>query len=947
MASLTPNAMWPRGCQMDRSRRWSIIIILLVTSAGLCPALLAQHPVVGSIDLYPHGSSYAAYLEWWKNVVYVSGDGAARQSQMVQSVDVADPTDLMFLSGWTTCCYRRCGVKVVEDTLHIAGWGTMLHVFDVSNRGYFQWLWDYSDPYLSSFEIEVANQRAYITATHTGDPSSHGIRIIDVSNRNPPNPADTLISRLQTTDGHIGRPAVRGSYLYYTDGNEFKVANISDENHPYAMCSRDLGNLQRGVCLRGDYAYVHGGDSPLGMRIYDVSNPTSPVQVGQYTQNGGPACLLGNYAFMAAAGQGLVTLDISNPANPHLVTVTHVDNYSDSEVAWEYAVTGNGRYVYVGTQELYYYPPEHPDAGNNYYRGKLYALRVLDQDPDDAGPGRWSSFSLGEASWDTQYEGDVLPTAASPSWQVLEGTETWASVSEGVLWVNDTGAESGDKIKWWRNWDATSSRGATVLVRARCDSCDHGEDPSACPGNVVIEDGRSTEEFSILPDRIRANHAGIEYPIDGTQWHVYRITTQGSQFRVYVDECAQPALTGLLTASTRRARIIFGSGSSSAMQSIYFDYVHCFSNGACNPIAPIATLTPTLGVVVADSNGKGSLSGINPCSARVLWSSDGGTTWNQAGGVLWNVQYEANELPSAASPSWSVPEGSESLGSVDAGVLHVSDTSTASGSKVKWARSWNASASVGTTVLARVRCTAVGGDTTLLGNLFIEDGAHREQFRIMPDRLVTMQSGLTYLLDGTQWHVYRITTKDNQFSIHVDEEPSPVLVGDLATPSTQNRVMFGSGASAGTQEIDFDYVRYTTVGDLPPGQGDGGGPVEVTCAGQCGDDRSVITAHSVPFSTASRTLNKVRFSLRDVAGNLGLSPIYNVPIRLTVAADFDEDNDVDLEDYGALQRCLSGFAPTPAGCEQADLAPDMLINELDLAIFLDCMAGPDTPPACQ
>src|SRR5678815_4668888 len=249
--------------------------------------------------------------------------------------------------------------------------------------------------------------------------------------------------------------------------------------------------------------------------------------------------------------------------------------------------------------------------------------------------------------------------------------------------------------------------------------------------------------------------------------------------------------------------------------------------------------------------GRGSMSGLATNTARVHWSTDGGATWTSSGGVSWNGQYEGDALPSASNPSWYAVEGSEIYASASNSVLRVNDASTSSNTKLKYERLWRASPAVGATVIARARCASAGGDTTFTGNLFIEDGVHEESLKILPDRIVARPAGLTYFLDATQWHIYRITIRSNQFKIYVDENATPVLTGGLNSASSDNRVMFGSGASAGTQDIYFDWVRYSTAGELPPGEGDGGGvvPVNVILSGCTGAmvDRCTISAPSIPF----------------------------------------------------------------------------------------------------
>ena len=77
----------------------------------------------------------------------------------------------------------------------------------------------------------------------------------------------------------------------------------------------------------------------------------------------------------------------------------------------------------------------------------------------------------------------------------------------------------------------------------------------------------------------------------------------------------------------------------------------------------------------------------------------------------------------------------------------------------------------------------------------------------------------------------------------------------------------------------------------------------------------MITAQNLPFNQGSDTLNKVRFTLRDLVGNTGSSPVYSVRTLMPPippSPDFDHDGDVDQEDFAYLQVCLSGLAELSA-----------------------------------
>ncbi|MDO8586543.1 MAG: sugar-binding protein [Armatimonadota bacterium] len=793
----------------------------------------------GTCNLSPQLNTASHAVYYWQGRVYVGGAATSGAGPNVWSVNVTNP-DSMYYENSIGTGYKAYEIKAVDDKLYVANWSTLLRIHDISS-GITQ-LGEYWQDQTAGWNLDYWVDRVYLG---NGIETGSSLYVFDVSN--PSSPTVRSILPMSRVEGI----AARGSYLYVADQWDFKIINASDDQNPYVMSALGYGKLLGGVRLRDNYAYVYWADiyGSGGFYVIDISNPTSPAQVGSYEFAGcNDLKLLGNYAFYSTGGNGFMTVDISNPASMGSIA-------QSNNLGLELSITGNGRYVYTGN--LYGEP----------YQGTVVAWEVLDADPDDAGPGKWSSFSPTQTSHDTQYLGDAMPTSAGPAWTLFEGSESYASVQgDGTLRINDNSTASGSKVKWIRSWNATNHRGATVVTRARCASSAGTSIP-----DIIIEDGKYTEEISILSNKVKANLANVEYALDGTQWHVYRITTSGNQLKVYVDEAPTAVLTATLATTTNRARICFGSGSSANTQDIYYDYFYCFADGSRGPGATTTDTTPDVSVDVADTEGKGSLSGIDPSSAGVQWSTDGGQTWKSSS---WETAYDANALPSVSTPSWAVAEGSEVWASVNAGELRVNDTSTGGGTKIKWSRNWHVNPAVGSTVLARARCAATGGDTTYMGNIFVEDGSRLQTFKIYTDRLVAYEAAITYYLDATQYHTYRVTTKGTDFSVYVDENATPVMTGALATGATNNRVMFGGGGSAATQDIYFDYVYFAGAGAFAPGAP----AVAVTCTGAAGDDRGRATAYGVPFNQYSETQNQVRLSLLDVVGNRGLSPVYTVRI---------------------------------------------------------------------
>jgi len=87
-----------------------------------------------------------------------------------------------------------------------------------------------------------------------------------------------------------------------------------------------------------------------------------------------------------------------------------------------------------------------------------------------------------------------------------------------------------------------------------------------------------------------------------------------------------------------------------------------------------------------------------------------------------------------------------------------------------------------------------------------------------------------------------------------------------------------------------------------------------------------------------------------IPGLCSTVPEASITIARPPLGDFDGDGDVDQDDFGYLQRCLSGPLPqTDPACAEALLNGDPFVDELDVALFLQCLSGSSIPPpaACR
>ncbi len=135
--------------------------------------------------------------------------------------------------------------------------------------------------------------------------------------------------------------AIKYDYLYVVDGTagrrtRIRIFDISSPAQPVEIASFDetpffIENME----IVGDYLYLAA--SGEGLKILDVSNPTKLTLIGEYDVSGAAAMVKvqGDYAFIADPLYGIEVVDISNPARPkaigyyELPQATHISVVDD------------------------------------------------------------------------------------------------------------------------------------------------------------------------------------------------------------------------------------------------------------------------------------------------------------------------------------------------------------------------------------------------------------------------------------------------------------------------------------------------------------------------------------------------------------------------------------------------------------------------------------------
>jgi len=175
--------------------------------------------------------------------------------------------------------------------------------------------------------------------------------------------------------------------------------------------------------------------------------------------------------------------------------------------------------------------------------------------------------------------------------------------------------------------------------------------------------------------------------------------------------------------------------------------------------------------------------------------------------------------------------------------------------------------------------------------------------------------------------------------------PAQPRIG-VSPASLSQSIALGAEAAAQVLQINnpcFGTLDYTVTPDAP-------WLSVAPPAGSCTTETdSIIVSYpgtpSLPLGTHNATITIT-------SGNAMNSP-QTVPVRITIVpvrTDFDDDGDVDLEDFALFQICFNGPNRPPAlptTCGESDVDGDADVDLSDFAAFQACFNGPNRRPTCS
>lgn len=203
-------------------------------------------------------------------------------------------------------------------------------------------------------DVAVAGNYAYVTTKEAHKPyidfggesvGERSLLIFDISTpSNPKNVGQCEISGYYDPESIT----VKDRYAYIVAYAHLKVIDISMPNSPREVITQRyksvMGTGRHSIAVSDSFAYLTTPGPSLF--VFDIGIPSNPIEIGKYSPEkdysaGFEVSVSGNYAYIAYM-KGLLVIDISNSSTP-----VQVGHYTGMEVSGN-CVAVSGNYVYLG-----------------------------------------------------------------------------------------------------------------------------------------------------------------------------------------------------------------------------------------------------------------------------------------------------------------------------------------------------------------------------------------------------------------------------------------------------------------------------------------------------------------------------------------------------------------------------------------------------------------------
>jgi len=259
----------------------------------------------------------------------------------IEVVDVSDPFQptVVETHTYSPLMFRYPhNMAITDDYLMVTNSNTYVSILDITDPLEISWMRDLSIK--GTWGIDIIGNYAYLGG-------SEGLAIMDISDINNP---QFIGGYSQGANGYnsatlncIAMELV-DDYIYLAHDGALSIIDISNPTTPIPMgCDESV--VAYNVKVQGNYAYI--AQRSKGIRIDDISDPANPVILSNHDTPGyaWDVDVVGDYAYVAADTSGLQIIDITDPFNTRTVGCFNRIYTGGQEL---YSVNVEGDFAYLG-----------------------------------------------------------------------------------------------------------------------------------------------------------------------------------------------------------------------------------------------------------------------------------------------------------------------------------------------------------------------------------------------------------------------------------------------------------------------------------------------------------------------------------------------------------------------------------------------------------------------
>ena len=222
---------------------------------------------------------------------------------------------LKLIGSWPTSREAR-NVFILEDMAYLANAEDGLIILDVSDPSNPQEAGSY--PLENTQNIIVVNNIAYVIEQgqiQDGMALSDKLVLIDVKTPSIPRILGEYTPESGFTHQELSNFAVSDEVAYLTLSDRFIAVDVSAPSQPVMIGEFSFSSniSSPGVAISGGIAYLQANE----LHVVDVRNPAETIEIGGFDTGWGASIVVDNQtAYLASWSEGLIILDISDPAKP-------------------------------------------------------------------------------------------------------------------------------------------------------------------------------------------------------------------------------------------------------------------------------------------------------------------------------------------------------------------------------------------------------------------------------------------------------------------------------------------------------------------------------------------------------------------------------------------------------------------------------------------------------